>query len=156
MLEPSVLKLDLNQPFIVPDVGKSVTIKLIYDFVLHLASRERNEYSFEDSQVRFDERQFVIAWTFLAVERPLTARPQLLSDIGISSKDTIGSQEHLACTEPYSVPSLLSTYMQLPNDHGESDDSHEASNYRRNPTPLLKCHGGPRYSRRVLFHSKYA
>src|SRR5579863_1623858 len=35
--------------------------------------------------------------------------------------------------------------MQLPNDHGKSDDGHQASDYRRNPTPLLECHGA-RYS----------
>jgi hypothetical protein len=129
LLELGVLKFLLNQSFIVPDIGESISVKVIHRFVIQLSSGDCNEYSFKDPEVRLDEHHLVITWTVHTVDRPVTIGPQPLGDIGIIGKDAVGSEQHLACAQTYSIRSLFSAYVQLPDDYWEPDDRHETGNY---------------------------
>jgi len=123
-----VLKLNPYQFFIVPDVGETITVKLIYDFVLHLPSSDCYEYSLENPHIWLDAWEFLSSWMVLTTV-PITAAAQLLMDAGVSGQDAVGGQQYLARAEPYSIPSLFPAYMQLPDDYRESNDRQSASNY---------------------------
>ena len=91
ILELVILKLDLNQPFISPDVLETITVEFIYDFEPYLISGECDEYSLENTQVRLNAWKLVISGTVLTSE-PVTAGPKLLSDFGMSCQHAVDSQ----------------------------------------------------------------